>query len=64
MVHPNQLNATNARIIENTLGTFVEVDLTNDGQIGYLKSLKLHVNIPIEKPSSVGFNNKMVEGTT
>lgn len=47
--------------IGNLVGEFVEVDLTQDGQIGYPNFLRIRVNLHITKFLCPGFHSKRLD---
>lgn len=59
---PNQMNPINAKAIDNLIGQFVEVNLAQEGVIGYPSDFRLCTQVNMEKPLILGFYSKKSDG--
>lgn len=60
---PSKLNAKNVKLIRDLVGTFLEVDMTQEGILSILFFLKIWSSISLDKTLFTGFHNEKLDRT-
>lgn len=58
VLRPNQINKQNALAIGDFLGKYIDVDLSQDGLVGFPHYLRVRADIKLDTPFPIGFNNR------